>query len=278
MINNLGTEAMYYLTDRIQAIPGVHDVIPTKKVTQNGKFYVLVDKKAENKVREKLKKKFDGWYWETVPDDAKPKEGQFYGKPEVATPKTDGYSSGENSWTTASTKSFLSYSAASMVTAETDAEGNDLDYAWASNQAPEKAPKPFVQSPLNRTLGKTYASYASAAVSDQMSGMTESDPRDFRHEELAKKITTLEATMTQLCQQVQLLANASAQQNSRQGQDDESRHREKRLDRKDSPRKHKQAQTYSATFHADEGINEPAPMEDDRLTAWDDYQTHSSDA
>jgi hypothetical protein len=95
MINNLGTEAMYYLTDRIQAIPGVHDVIPTKKVTQNGKFYVLVDKNAENKVREKLKKKFDGWYWETVPDDAKPKNGQFYGKPEVATPKTDGYSSRE---------------------------------------------------------------------------------------------------------------------------------------------------------------------------------------
>jgi hypothetical protein len=164
-----------------------------------------------------------------------------------------------------------------MVTADTDAEGNDLDYAWASNQTPEIAPKPFVQSPLHRTPGKSYASYASAAVSDQMSGMTESDPRDVRHEELANKITTLEATIIQLCQQVQLLANASAQQKSHEGHDDESRHREKRLDRKDSPRKHKQAQTYSATSHADEGINEPAPMEDDRLTVWDDYQNHSSD-
>jgi hypothetical protein len=34
----------YYLTDRIQTLAGVQDVIPTKKVTENGKFYFLEEK------------------------------------------------------------------------------------------------------------------------------------------------------------------------------------------------------------------------------------------
>ena len=51
----------------------------TKKVSTNGKIYVLVDKAAEKKVRESLQKRFDGWYREVVPEDAKPKEGQFDG-------------------------------------------------------------------------------------------------------------------------------------------------------------------------------------------------------
>jgi hypothetical protein len=270
MINYLGTEAMYYLTDRIQAISGVQDVIPTKKVALNGKFYVLVNKNAESKVRESLKKKFDGWYWEVVPDDAKPKDGQFHGKPEVATPKTDGYSSGENSWTTASTQSFLTFSVASMATS-TIADVNNLDNAW-DNQTAENA-RSKAPNPAYRSSRKSHTSYAAATISDQMSGITESDPRDARHEELNNKIATLEATVARLCQQVQLLVNGPALQPSTPGQETESLHREKRLDRKDSPRKHKKAQTYYAPSNVEEDINEPAPMDDDRLTVWDDYLT-----
>ena len=86
---------MYYLSDRIQVTPGVKDVIPTKKVAQTGKFYVLVDKKAEGAVRASLKKRFDGWFQEVIPEDAKPKAGQFDGPPEVGSPWSHGYSSGE---------------------------------------------------------------------------------------------------------------------------------------------------------------------------------------
>ena len=57
MIVNLGTEAMYYLSYRIKSISGVKDVIPT----ENGKFYVLVDKNIENTVHELLTKQFDRW-------------------------------------------------------------------------------------------------------------------------------------------------------------------------------------------------------------------------
>jgi hypothetical protein len=166
-------------------------------------------------VRESLKKKFDGWYWEIVPEDAKPKDGQFHGKPEVATPKTDGYSSGENSWTTASTQGFLTFSVASMATS-TIAEANNLDHAW-DNQIAVNA-RSNAPNPTYRSSGKSHTSYAAATISDQMSGITESDPRDARHEELNNKIATLEATVAQLCQQIQLLVNGPALRPNTPGQ------------------------------------------------------------
>jgi hypothetical protein len=86
MINYLGSDAMYYLTDRIQTITGVYDVIPTKKVSENGKFYVLVDKKTVSDVRESLTKTFDRWFQEFVPEDARPKPGRFDGPPEIGKP------------------------------------------------------------------------------------------------------------------------------------------------------------------------------------------------
>ncbi len=97
MINYLGSDAMYYLTDRIQTITGVYKVIPTKKVSENGKFYVLVDKKAVSDVRESSTKTIDRWFQEFVPEDARPKPGRFDGPPEIGKPKSDGYSSGNNS-------------------------------------------------------------------------------------------------------------------------------------------------------------------------------------
>jgi hypothetical protein len=269
MINNLGTEAMYYLTDRIKTISGVTDVIPTKKVSQNGKFYVLVQKQAESAVRDSLKKCFDRWYHDAVPEDAKPKEGQYDGPPGVANPRSDGFSSGENSWLTSSTKSFLTYSVTNMEQSVTEND-QDLDSAW--DQQTATTHPSTVPSPTRRTPGKTYASYAAATVSDQVSGMTEPDPaRDPRHDELSNKIAHLEAMIVQLCQQVQSLTN-SAHHN-----DEQTRPSGKRIDRKDSPRKHKKPHQYSAPSSVEEDTNEPAPMEEDRITVWDDYLTKPKD-
>ena len=105
-----------------------------------------------------------------------------------------------------------------------------------------------------------------------MSGMTEPVPRDTRHEELTNKIATVEALIGQLCQQVlQLLTNASAQNTIASILDEQHFHREKRLDQKDSPRKRKKPQTYSASPNVEQDISEQAPMTEDRLTAWEDY-------
>ena len=189
MINYLGTDAMYYLTDRIQVIPGVQGVIPTKKVSQNGKFYVLVDKKESNRVRQTLQKIFDGWYREVVPADAKTKNGQFDGSPEVPTPRNDGYSSGDNSWLRAYTKSFMEYSVAGMATTTTNGDASYLDRVWDTQTTATTQSMTPTPTPVNRSPGGTYTSYVAATVSDQVSGMTESEPpRDVRHEELTKKL------------------------------------------------------------------------------------------
>jgi hypothetical protein len=206
MINYLGSDAMYYLTDRIQTITGVlYEVIPTKKVSENGKFYVLVDKKAVSDVRESLTKTFDRWFQEFVPEDARPKPGRFDGPPEIGKPKSDGYSSGDNSWITASTKSFLTYSVKNMET-DTSVESQDLDSAWEQRTTATTQSKS--STPPQRPIGKTFESYAAATSFDQVSGMTEPEhPRDVRHDELSSKITNLEAMIVQLCQQVQALTN-----------------------------------------------------------------------
>ena len=264
MINHIGAEAMYYLSDRIQAIPGVKDVIPTKKVDQTGKFYVLVDKKAESAVRMSLKNQFNGWIREVVPEDAKPKAGHFDGPPEVGSPRSDGYSSGENSHMTASTKSFMMFSVASMEQS-TNEEDQYLDKAW--EQRTEETSQSTTSSSIHRRTGTTYASYAAATVSDQVSGMTETEPsRDQKHEELSNKIAHLESMIAQLCQQVQSLTNRPPPCN-----DDFLQPEGKRTDRKVSPMKHKKAQQYSAFSCAEEGTHESAPMDDDCLTVWDDY-------
>ena len=264
MINHLGVDAMYYLSDRIRSISGVYDVIPTRKVSENGKFYVLVGKQAEKGVRESLKKRFDNWFREVVPEDAKPQPGRFDGPPEVGNPRSDGFSSGDNSWMTTSTKSFMSFSVSNMGI-RADSDEHDLDGVWEKRSTPS-IDQSTVQSPPMRPLGKTFESYAAATVSDQVSGMTEPEQtRDVCHEELSTKIATLEAMIVELCKRVQLLTDNSAHY------EDGSHQSGKRIDRKDTPRKHKRPQQYSASSSVEEDTNELAPMDDDRLTAWDDY-------
>jgi hypothetical protein len=54
-------------------------------------------------------------------------------------------------------------------------------------------------------------------------------------------------------------------------------HPGKRQDLKATPRKHKKASQYSAISSVEEDSSEPAPMNEDRLTAWDDYLPEQKD-
>ncbi len=171
----------------------------------------------------------------------------------------------------------MSFSVASMET-PSSIDVQYLDSAWEQRTA--ETAQSTVQTPPHPPQGKTYASYASAATSDQVSGMTEPDaPRDDRHDELNKKIATLEAMVVQLCQQVQRLTNYSDQQQTffSNHEDNNAMHPGKRQDLKETPRKHKKALQYSTPSIVAEDINEPAPMNDDRLTAWDDYLPEQKD-
>jgi hypothetical protein len=175
----------------------------------------------------------------------------------------------------------MEYSVESMTTNTMDG-----DVMFRLNRAWDNRMGSTIQQSTNHSTNtrsqyseRTYTSYAAATVSDQVSGITESDtPRDLRHEELTNKIATLEAIIERLCQQVQVLTNAAAQPQASTDPDVPLNHREKRLDRKESPRKHKQSKQYSAPSGIAEDNHEPAPMDDDRLTVWDDYEiNHDND-
>ncbi|KAI2494581.1 hypothetical protein MHU86_19951 [Fragilaria crotonensis] len=86
VINYIGTEAMYYISDRIQAISGVIDVVPARKIETTGRYLVIANKENTQRVRDKLSQQFDQWYNEVVPDDAKPKLGQYEGPPRIGNP------------------------------------------------------------------------------------------------------------------------------------------------------------------------------------------------
>ena len=123
VLNYLGAQTILYLEDRIKAIPGVLDLVPSQKVESDGKFRVLVKKENFYKVRSEISKKLPKWYEEHVPEDAK-RSKIFPSPPEVAPLASDGYDSGSDGYMTASINTAMSYaSVASHSTSETVFEG-----------------------------------------------------------------------------------------------------------------------------------------------------------
>ena len=278
VINNIGKEAMYYLSDRIRAISGVIDVVMSKKVDTTGRYYVLANKDNISQVRDKLTKKFERWYQEVVPEDARPRPDQFEGPPEIGNPRSDVFSEGDNSFMTNSTKSFMSFSVSSMPQDENAPNAPDLDFVRGTKVS---APEPKRPAPVSHNHLRTHASYAAATVSDQVSGITDSEPspRDAKHEELSMKIASLESMVAALIQQVQLLATASTVQGNipiQHAPRDPYYPQGKRQDVKDTPRKHKRSHDHNADSVAKESSNESAPMEEHPLTVWDDYSKDTS--
>ena len=278
-INNIGKEAMYYLIDRIRAITGVIDVIATKKVDVTGRYHVLVNKENIERVRDKLTNKFNPWYQDVVPEDARPHPEQFEGPPAIGIPRSDGFSEGDNSFLTSSTRSFMSFSVSSMTNPSSNKDTQDLDNAWISPSVPAPTPKVTPQPPQQHK--RAYASYAEATSIDQVSGITDSEPspRDAKHEELSTRIASLEAMITALVYQVQQLTSiAPAPQGNLQtpNLNDVPYPQGKRQDVKGTPRKNKRSHDHTADSEAKDGSKESVPMEEHPLTVWDDYSKDST--
>ena len=107
VINNVGMDAMFYLSKRIKAIGGFQDAVPSRNVTINRRYNILVEKSSFANVRKELLKNFSSWYATEVPMDARPSDGKYPGPPGVAPPRQDGYLSGEQSYMTTSSYSFM---------------------------------------------------------------------------------------------------------------------------------------------------------------------------
>ena len=170
----------------------------------------------------------------------------------------------------------MSFSVSSLPSEENNDDAPDLDRVWGTQAS---TPEPSSASTSSRINVRTHASYAAATVSDQVSGITDSEPspRDVKHEDLSMKIASLEAMVAALLQQVQLLATAPVAQSNTpiQTPGDSYYPQGKGQDVKDTPRKHKRSHDHDADSGVKDGSKESAPMDDDRLTVWDDYLTNS---
>ncbi len=228
-------------------------MVPTRKVDETGRYLVIVNKDNIQRVRDKLKNKFDQWYADAVPEDARPRTGQYAGPPAVGTPRSENFSEGDQSWLTSSTRSFMSFSVASMeANGVTTKEQQHLDRTWESSIGELSGTQGDQHSKTqSRKTHKSYAAAAAATGFDQVSGITESDPtpRDAIHEELSLKIASLEAMILTLYAQVQALTSSSQTTTdvSLAGSRDTSKTQEKRQNTNSTPRKQKGHMTRQQT-------------------------------
>ncbi|KAI2495318.1 hypothetical protein MHU86_19217 [Fragilaria crotonensis] len=112
ILNNVSNDAMYYLSDRILSVEGVRDVIAVPNTDYLGKHKVLVNKEDFQRVRKTLQASINTWYESHVPDDAKQSSRIYSGIPEVAPLNSDGFSSGNGTYLSASVNTAMSYDSA----------------------------------------------------------------------------------------------------------------------------------------------------------------------
>jgi hypothetical protein len=107
--NNISIDAMYYLADYIKSVNGVLDIVASTSVTKSGRHKIMVNKANFYPVRKEIMSKLPEWYDAHVPEDAKAVNRQFPDPPEIAPLFSDGYSSGDNTYMSASVNTAMSY-------------------------------------------------------------------------------------------------------------------------------------------------------------------------
>ena len=123
ILQNIGTQAMFYLSDHIYSIDGVLDIMPSKTVDTNGNFRVLVKKSDFRSVRKVLTRHIPEWFETHVESDAIPIDGAFPGSPRVAPIVDDGYSSSEDSYMNLSINTALSYDGSTISDSDSYSRG-----------------------------------------------------------------------------------------------------------------------------------------------------------
>jgi hypothetical protein len=112
ILNNIGSAAMYYMTDHITSVHGVQALLPTKHTEELGRYKVLVTEKDFQSVRNHMKKYLLPWYEQYVEPDALNPEFKYPGVPTVAQIDADDYSDDEDSYMTVSVNTAMSVASA----------------------------------------------------------------------------------------------------------------------------------------------------------------------
>jgi hypothetical protein len=108
ILQNISSDMMFYLHDHISQILGVLEILlASPKVIDTGRYSILVQKSLFTHVWNILNKSLATLISADLPQDAQPMEFQFPGPARVKPLYTNGNSSGENTWMTASYASFM---------------------------------------------------------------------------------------------------------------------------------------------------------------------------
>jgi hypothetical protein len=109
VLNNIGTDAILYLSHWIENVDGVKDIVPCRTVEIDGKFRMLVKQQDFHRVRNILIENLSQWISDYIASDAQPQPGRFPGYPEVAPLFSDVLSNGNNSYMATSVNTMMSY-------------------------------------------------------------------------------------------------------------------------------------------------------------------------
>ena len=109
VLNHIGQDAMYYLSDHINAVAGVQAILPAKSIEKDGKFKVSVLEKDYLRIRTHLVQLVPTCYEQYVEPDERPPANRYPGPPQVAPHDMDDYSTDEKSYMTISVNSAMSF-------------------------------------------------------------------------------------------------------------------------------------------------------------------------
>jgi hypothetical protein len=157
VLNNIGTDAMMYLSHWIEQIDGVKEIAPYKSVDHDGRYRILVKKEEFHNIRSHISRQLPEWYENHVAPDAHPHHRRFPGQPGVAPIHSDDFSSREGSYMATSINTVLIFEESMANVQPHQTESKEQTRASLTNNwktwADRAAAKPTVTSsqPTNAT-------------------------------------------------------------------------------------------------------------------------------
>ena len=129
VLNNIGTDAMMYLSHWIEQIDGVKEIAPYKTVENDGRYRILVKKEEFHNIRSHISQQLPEWYKNHVAPDAHPQFGRFPGQPTVAPIHSDDFSSREGSYMATSINTVLVFEESMATTQSHQTESKERPHA-----------------------------------------------------------------------------------------------------------------------------------------------------
>jgi hypothetical protein len=208
VIANLGSQVMFYLHDRIAAVPGVRDIMPHPSVGIDGKYRIHVHKDDFKAVRANLMINIPDWYDQYVPPDAQFSTDAYPGTPEVMPIPSDGYSSGEESYYAGSVASALSYAPSDSNDDQQPSYEETMAKFFPSIDKTNKRPTDKIHVKQNTSTGSMYLQ-AATGVPPPPSSVTDSVSPD---EGIMSELRSSRSEVDELRRQLQAVQNEKEQE------------------------------------------------------------------